>query len=69
MTEESYRKRIRNLIFDEPRPGCRGWRDWKVPDRGTDESFELHLQRLRRYKQCYFERVRKLEHGGRLSWL
>ena len=69
MTEAEYRKEITNLVFDAPRSEIPSWPKWKLPTRELGERPEQHLRRMRRFKERYFETVRKLEHGRALTWL
>jgi len=71
MTEEKYRREMQCLIYDAPDPeeDRPNWPRWRLPQRKEGESYESHLHRLRKFKEGYFERVRKLEEPMRLTWL
>ena len=68
MTESEYRKEISSLIFDTPRSTVSVWPKWNPPLREPGERPEQHLSRMRRFKQQYFESIKKLEHGRALTW-
>ena len=69
MTKESYELEIENLVFDSPLSERPKRLMWSLPEIQSGESLENHVSRLRRYKQRYFEQIKKLEDGRSLAWL